>query len=99
MINNRNFTKQDISNYLSQLNGFPKALSKKIINEIIEIMIDCVKANKLIIKNIGAFKIVYKKERVGRNPRTKIEYKIKARKSISFILSKSLETKINTISV
>ena len=98
MINNRNFTKQDISNYLSQLNGFPKALSKKIINEIIEIMIDCLKANKLIIKNIGAFKIVYKKERIGRNPRTKEPFIINARKSIVFKASKNLLKNINKYS-
>ena len=42
------------------------------------------------IKNIGSFKVLDKKERLGRNPKTLETFKIKERKSVSFIASKKL---------
>ena len=47
------------------------------------------------LKNIGTFKILNKKERIGRNPRTKEIYKIKARKTLAFKPSTNLSRKIN----
>ena len=47
------------------------------------------------MKNIGTFKLLLKKERIGRNPKTKKEIIIKQRKSVSFTVSKNLSDLLN----
>ena len=93
-----NLTKEDISIFLSRKKGYSVLYSKKIINNLIEILIDEIKENSFNLKNIGTFKILNKKERIGRNPRTKEIYKIKARKTIAFKPSTNLSRKINIFS-
>ena len=90
-----NITKKNFINYLSKKKGFSQSLSKKLIEDLIEILTFELKQDDLILKNIGSFKILNKKERIGRNPKTKEEYFIKSRKSISFTSSKNLKNKLN----
>ena len=98
MIAQNNFTKKDILNFLSKKKGYPVLFSQKIINDLIEILIYEIKTNNLNLKNIGTFKIIDKKERIGRNPKTKEIYKIKARKSLTFKPSVNLSNAINKYS-
>ena len=93
-----NLTKEDICIFLSRKKGYSVLYSKKIINNLIEILIDEIKENSFNLKNIGTFKILNKKERIGRNPRTKEIYKIKARKTLAFKPSTNLSGKINIFS-
>ena len=90
-----NLTKEDICIFLSRKKGYSVLYSKKIINNLIEILIDEIKENPFNLKNIGTFKILNKKERIGRNPTTKEIYKIKARKTLAFKPSTNLSRKIN----
>ena len=85
-----NLTKNGIAKSLSQKTGFSKEFSKKLINELMIILLHELKKDILHLKNIGTFKVIQKKERVGRNPKTMEEFKIISRKSISFIPSKKL---------
>ena len=91
----KNITKIEITKILSQKTGLSSLYSKKILNDLIQIIIKQIKDNNLILKNIGTFNIISKNERVGRNPKTKEEFLIKKRKSISFIPSKYLNKIIN----
>ena len=91
----KNITKIDISKELSKKFGFSISLSKKIINDIVLSLISNLDESKLTLKNIGSFKILNKKERLGRNPKTGDNFLIKARKSVSFSPSKELNKKIN----
>ena len=93
-----NLTKEDICIFLSRKKGYSVLYSKKIINNLIEILIDEIKENSFNLKNIGTFKILNKKERIGRNPRTKEIYKIKSRKTLAFKPSTNLSRKINIFS-
>ena len=93
-----NLTKEEICIFLSRKKGYSVLYSKKIINNLIEILIDEIKENSFNLKNIGTFKILNKKERIGRNPRTKEIYKIKARKTLAFKPSTNLSRKINIFS-
>ncbi len=93
-----NLTKEDICIFLSRKKGYSVLYSKKIINNLIEIFIDEIKENSFNLKNIGSFKILNKKERIGRNPKTKEIYKIKARKTLAFKPSTNLSGKINIFS-
>ena len=49
----------------------------------------------LVLKNIGSFKVIQKKQRIGRNPKTKEKFIISARNSLSFTTSKQLLNKLN----
>ena len=56
MIKN-SFKKEDFSKKIHEKTGLPFNLSKKIIDDLIIILSEHIKDNKLIIKNIGRFKI------------------------------------------
>ncbi len=92
---NNNLKKIDFSRNLSAKLGFPFSLSKKIIDDLIIIYVEMIKNDNLILKNIGSFKLVKKRERIGRNPKTNEEYLISKRKSVRFIVSKNLSKIIN----
>ena len=49
-----------------------------------------IKKDNFSLKGLGSFKIIHKKERLGRNPKTKEKFSISARNTISFTTSKKL---------
>ena len=92
----KNYTRKNLSNKIYQNIGFSKILSKKIIDDFFEILIqDMIKFNKIKISSFGTFEIIKKKARIGRNPKTKIEAKILARKTVRFKPSIIIKKKIN----
>ena len=94
-MSNKNFKKEELIQNLSEKTGYSFQLSKKLINDLIEAILDTIKSSGLNLKNIGTIKTILKKERLGRNPKTKEEFIIKSRKSISFFASKKLLDKLN----
>ena len=90
-----NFKKEDIAKILSMKSGLSISYSKKIINDLLDLMIEIIITDKLNLKNFGSFKILYKKQRLGRNPKTREKFIISARKTLSFKTSKSFLLKIN----
>ena len=92
----KNFTRQDLSNKIYQNLGFSKNISLKIIEHFFEILIsDIIKYNKFKISSFGTFSVLKKKERVGRNPKTKIEARILSRKVVKFKPSILFKEKLN----
>ncbi len=92
---NKKIIKNDITETLCKQTGYSQALSKKIIDDLIVVLINNIKFGKLTLKNIGSFKIIDKKERIGRNPKTKEQFIISARKTLSFIPSKKILKDLN----
>ncbi len=90
-----NLKKLDIIKDLSIKVGYSSSYSKKLVNDLIDIISENIKYGHLNLKNVGSFKIISKKERIGRNPKTKKEYVVSQRKSVSFKPSKSLLVRIN----
>ena len=92
----RNFTKKNLSNKIYQKIGFSKNFSSIIIDNFFETLIsELTKSNKIKISSFGTFKVINKKERIGRNPKTKIEAKICSRKVVKFKSSSFVKKKIN----
>jgi len=92
----KNFTRKDLSNNVYQKLGFSKNLSSLIIDDFFESLVsELVKGNKIKISTFGTFLVVDKKERIGRNPKTKIEAKIIARKIVKFKISDKFKVKLN----
>tara|TARA_Y100000389_G_C17453744_1_gene516605 strand:- start:2404 stop:2682 length:279 start_codon:yes stop_codon:yes gene_type:complete len=88
-----NITRQDLIKNLQNKTGFSANLSKKLINDLIDVFINQIKQDNLRLKNIGNFKIIEKKGRIGRNPKSKEEFLIKERKSLRFVPSKKILNK------
>ena len=95
IIKKKNLKKINIVKKLSELKGFPIFLSKKLIDDLINILSISIKKNNCSLKNIGTFKIINKKERIGRNPKTSEAFTINFRKAISFKSSKTLIKNLN----
>tara|TARA_B100000886_G_scaffold236109_1_gene165316 strand:- start:8485 stop:8781 length:297 start_codon:yes stop_codon:yes gene_type:complete len=87
--------KIDLINIISNKTGLSQNLSKKILSDLIEILNYNISNGHLSLKNIGTFKLLSKKERIGRNPKTKKEHLISARKVVKFIPSKYISEKLN----
>ena len=66
----KNINKGNIIKALSVKTGFSANFSKKLIEDLIQIIIQNIKADELVLK-FGSFKLIQKNERVGRNPKTK----------------------------
>ena len=96
-MSNKSLKKKDLVNNLSLKTGFSLNYSKKIIDDFIEIIIQNIKSGQLILKNFGSFKVIYKNERIGRNPQTKQKFLISSRKTISFIPSKKISDNLNKL--
>ena len=95
MVNN-NFTRKDLSNKIFKNLGFTKNVSSKIVDDFFEILIlEIIRSNKIKISSFGTFSVLHKKERIGRNPKTKIEAKICSRKVVKFKSSSLLKEKFN----
>ena len=93
----KNFTRKNITNKVYQNLGFSKNISSKIIEDFFETTIDILmKFKKIKISSFGTFEVVSKNERIGRNPKTKMEAKISARNVVKFKLSNIIKNKINS---
>ena len=86
----KNIRKIDIIKKINKKTGFSLNYSKKILDDLIFLLLHNIKRDNFNLKNIGSFKIIKKKERVGRNPKTKKEYIISARNSVTFTASKKI---------
>ena len=92
----KNFTRKDLSNKIFKNLGFSKNLSSKIVDDFFETLItNIINNNKFKITSFGTFSVLNKKERIGRNPKTKIETKILPRKVVKFKPSLLIKNKIN----
>ncbi len=96
-MHSKNFKKIDIIKKLSLKTGFSVNFSKKVIDDLIKILIQNLKKDRLNLKNMGSFKLIHKKERIGRNPKTKETFIISERKSVNFYPSKKILNKLNNL--
>ena len=96
VINKKNITRDDIADSIHEIFGLTKSDCNDIVNEIIIEIANGLKENKIVkIHNFGTFKLKFKKERIGRNPKTKKEAKISSRKVVKFKPSLNFKEKIN----
>ena len=91
-----NITRDDIAEFINQEFGLTKIDCNHFVNDLIEEIISGLISHNLVkIHNFGTFKIKNKKERIGRNPKTKEDIMIPSRNVISFTISKNLLNIIN----
>ena len=90
-------TKKEISKKINLKTGLSNLYTNQITDDFIDILKNLIKNKEISIKNFASFKTISKNERIGRNPKNKKIYKIKARRSLSFIVSKKLNDKIKDL--
>ena len=79
-----NFTRKSLTNKIYQNLGFSKNISSIIVDDFFEsLSSELIKNKKIKITSFGTFQVVDKKERIGRNPKTKVDAKISARKIVT----------------
>ena len=94
---NKNFTRKELSSKIYKNLGFSKNLSSKIVDNFFETLIsEIIKSNKIKISSFGTFSVRDKRERMGRNPKTKIEARISPRKVVKFKPSILIKKKLNS---
>ncbi len=92
-----NLTKQEIINSIYMQIGYSKKISENLLEDFFDIIFQNLKKyNKVKLAKFGTFELRYKNKRIGRNPKTKEEKIISARKVILFKPSKELKKIINS---
>ena len=93
----KSFTRKNLNYKIYQNVGFSKSFTSKIIDDFFDTFTaELIKSNKVKISSFGTFEVIDKKERIGRNPKTKDEAKITARKVVKFKPSLSIKKKLNS---
>ena len=91
-----NLTKKNLVNLVYMQLGFSKNFSENLIEEFFYLISNNLKyQKKLKISKFGTFSLREKKQRIGRNPKTKEEKKISKRNVILFKASKEFKELIN----
>ncbi len=91
----KSLTKKEIVNSIRSTIGFSTLHIENITDDIIDSLIDILMVKKKVtIKNFGSFSIIFKKQREGRNPKTKEKFVISSRNSVSFKSSNYLKKRI-----
>ena len=91
-----NLTKKDLINQIYMQIGFSKQISENLLEDFFSLLVvNLVKHKQIKLSKFGTFYVKEKKERIGRNPKTKEEKIIKARKVVLFKPSKEFKQFIN----
>ena len=92
----KNFTRNKLAERINIKLGYSREEAK----EFIEVFLNYIKVNmntkeNIKISKLASFKVISKKERIGRNPKTGKDAIISERKVVSCKFSKNLKNKIN----
>ena len=92
----KNFTRNKLAERINIKLGYSKEEAK----EFIEVFLNYIKVNmntkeNIKISKLASFKVISKKERIGRNPKTGQDAIISERKVVSCKFSKNFKNKIN----
>ena len=92
----KNFTRNKLAERINVKLGYSKEEAK----EFIEIFLNYIKVNlntkeNIKISKLASFKVISKKERIGRNPKTGKDAIISKRKVVSCKFSKNFKNMIN----
>jgi len=76
--------------------GFSKKISENLLDDILSVLIEnLIKYKKVKISNFGTFTVRLKKQRIGRNPKTKESKIISDRRVVLFKPSSKFKEFIN----
>ena len=92
-----NLTKKEVVNSIYMQIGFSKKISENLLEDVFEIILKNIISHKKVkIAKFGTFILRTKKQRIGRNPKTKEEKIISERNVVLFKPSKEFKQYINS---
>ena len=95
-MNEKTITRNDIALEIHKQIGLSTNEADKIVSQFFSSVIDALNdTGSIQLTNFGTLTVLNKKERIGRNPRTKEKAIISARKVASFRASDTLKNLIN----
>lgn len=95
-MNEKTITRNDIALEIHKQIGLSTNEADKIVSQFFSSVIDALNdTGSIKLTNFGTLTVLNKKERIGRNPRTKEKAIISARKVASFRASDTLKNLIN----
>ena len=87
-----NVTRESLALIISQKMGLKISTARKFVDLTLARMSDgIIHDEKLMLSNFGTFQVHHKKDRPGRNPKTRESITIKARKSVAFKQAQGLK--------
>ena len=96
-MSDNNLTRVEIANVINKEIGISRSESSYFVDTVVNEMIKSLIEKKILkISSFGTLKMRFKKERVGRNPKTGVEHTISSRNTISFVASKILKKRVNS---
>ena len=91
-----NLTKKDLVNLIYMQLGYSKQISENLIEDFLSTIVSNIKEEKkLKLSKFGTFSIREKKQRIGRNPKTKETKMISSRDVVLFKPSKEFKEFVN----
>ena len=91
-----NLTKKDLVNLVYMQIGFSKQITENLIDDFFSTLIEnLISEKKVKFSKFGTFSIRQKNQRIGRNPKTKVEKIISSRNVVLFKPSKEFKQYIN----
>ena len=92
----KTITRADITEAIYKELGLSSVESSKLLIQVLEEVSKALEQGKSVkISSFGTFTIHDKKQRIGRNPKTKVEVPITARRVVSFRPSQKLRKAVN----
>jgi len=92
----KTLTRAELAELIYSEVGISKTEASEIVDQFFEeIILDLIDGNSVKLTSFGTFSVKHKKERIGRNPKTREEAIIDARRVISFRASKELKRRVD----
>ncbi len=92
----KTITRADLSEAVHREVGLSRSESLDLVNQVLQEISDTlVKGEPVKLSSFGTFEVRFKKERIGRNPKTKEEVPITPRRVLTFRASQVMKKKIN----
>ncbi len=90
-------TRSQLASVIYEKYGYSRAESADLVDSVLEeVKLGLKEDKKVKISSFGTFEVRKKKQRMGRNPRTKQEVMISARNVVSFYASNMVKKLINS---
>lgn len=89
-------TKEKIINQVYETTELPKSRSREVVESLLELIKSTLEGGEdLLISGFGKFMVKHKAARRGRNPQTRADLELRARKVVVFKTSGVLRKRIN----
>lgn len=91
-------TKREIAERVAQQTGHAQVVVKQIVQTLFdEIVSDLAAGNRLEFRDFGVFKVVVRKARAGRNPKTGMRVAVPAKRVVTFKMGRVMRKKISGV--